>query len=134
MGDPNTELIQYLNDPNMSGWGMITGPFVLYSVPTDFARKPDYKCTNIQKVYLVCYPQAVNFIKVGHKARIIEIALSICALRLCPTFWEAFYWCKSLAPGRRVQNEFMKSTQGWKKASKFQTVTKVYLLAIFTTS
>ena len=45
----------------------------------------------------------VNFIKVGRKVQIIEIALSICALRLRPTFWEAFYWRKSWVQGRRAQ-------------------------------
>ena len=56
----------------------------------------------------------------GGKARIVEIARSICALRLRPTFWEAFYWRKSSAQGWRVQKKFMKSTpvhesalQGW---------------------
>ena len=51
----------------------------------------------------------VYFIKVGRKAQIIEIALSICTLRLPPTFWEAFYWLKIWARGPMVQKQFMKS-------------------------
>ena len=45
----------------------------------------------------------VDFIKVGRKARIIEIALSICALRLRLIFWGAFYWRESSAQGCRAQ-------------------------------
>ena len=41
----------------------------------------------------------VDFNNVGRKHQIIEIALSICALGLHPTFWEAFYWRKSWAQG-----------------------------------
>ena len=52
----------------------------------------------------------VDFLKVGRKAQIIKIALSICALPQHPTFWEAFYWPKGWARGRRAQKQFMKST------------------------
>ena len=52
----------------------------------------------------------VDFIKVGPMAQIIEIALSICALRLRPTFWDAFHWRESWAQGRRAQKQFMKLT------------------------
>ena len=53
----------------------------------------------------------VDFIKVGRKAWIIDIALSICALRLCPTFWKAFYWCIRSAQGRRAQNSLWNRPQ-----------------------
>ena len=56
----------------------------------------------------------VHFTKVGRKVQIIEIALSICALRLHPTFWEVFYWHKIWARGRRAQKQFMKLTLGIK--------------------
>ena len=42
--------------------------------------------------------------------QIIEIALSICALRLRPTFWEAFYWRKVGRYALRSAPNFMKST------------------------
>ena len=51
----------------------------------------------------------VDFIKDKSWAQIIEIALSICTLRLRPTFWEAFYWRKSSAQGHRAQ----KSLWNW---------------------
>ena len=47
-------------------------------------------------------PSGVDFKKFGRTVQIIEIALSICALHLRPTFREAFYWRKSLAQGRKA--------------------------------
>ena len=52
----------------------------------------------IERVFYISFP-GVDFIKFGHTAQIIEIALSIWALRLCPTFWEAFLLVQKLSAG-----------------------------------
>ena len=50
----------------------------------------------------------VGFIKVGHAAHIIDLALSIYALRLCPTFEMLFtgvkFWhrAQKIAAGRKT--------------------------------
>ena len=58
----------------------------------------------------------VDFIKDKSWAQIIEIALSICTLRLRPTFWEAFYWRRvgryTLRYALRSAPNFMKSNPG----------------------
>ena len=50
---------------------------------------PKFK-TRIRRTLLCQLAPGDDFIKVGRKAGIIEIALSICALRLHPTFWEIY--------------------------------------------
>ena len=65
----------------------------------------------------------VDFIKVGRKVQIIEVALFICALHL--TFWEAFLCRKSWAQGRRAQKQFMKLTAGGVR----KTYRKIWLVS-----
>ena len=47
----------------------------------------------------------VDFIKVGHKAQIIEIALSICALRLAQLFEKFFIGAKVGREGAKTVYE-----------------------------
>ena len=100
--------------PLLLGVGMLGSPAILCQADTFGAvfKKESYSKIK-QLLFTIRFYSGNDFIKNGRKPQIIEIALSICPLCLCPTFWEAFYWPKIWAQGLRAQKQFMKLTPGY---------------------